>query len=124
MNPSLLNFLGYLFVTLFTADTTLTVCVLTGFEQKVNGVVNYIDDHMGDAVDNINPNGKNIKGALKFTKENVIDVGVDKIYDSMDGLYHGAISRIKGFRSGGSDKIHNIKSKIKSRIDKIKKEVH
>lgn len=122
INPNVLNFLGYLFVALFTADTTLTVCVLTSFEEKVSGVINFVDDHMENAVENINPKGRNIKGALKFTKENIIDTGVDRIYDSMDGFYHGAISRIKGFKDNGSDKVHIIKSIIKDRIDKIRKE--
>jgi len=117
-----LDILGYIFIIIFTADTTLTVSVLTSFEQKVNGAIKFIDEYLDEKVDNINPKDRSLKGALKYTKENFVDAGADRLYDSMDSLYHGAISRIKGFRSSGSDRIHSIKSKIKNRIDKIKNE--
>lgn len=120
INSNLLQLISLFSVMLFTADLTLTVSVLGDFEKKVINLQKSIDEHMIKQVKSINPKGRNIKGALKFTKESIIDKGAEKLSESMGSVYHGAISRVKGFRSSSSETIHLIKNSIKLKSERLR----
>lgn len=113
IDVNLLQLISLLAMMLFTIDATLTICVLGDFEKKVINLQDFVDGYMDEQVKNINPKGRNIKDALKFTKESIIDRGAEKLSESMDVVYHSAISRIKGFKSHSSETIHLIKNSIK-----------
>ncbi len=121
VNNRLIEIISYIIVVIISVDATLTISVLSSFEDKVSIANNYINEYLSNTVENINPSGKNLKEAIKYTKENVIDTGAEKVVDTMNFLYHGAISRIKGFRNSSNEGISVLKSKIKNRINNIRK---
>lgn len=115
INATVLEVLSYLIILALGIDVTLTISVLSSFEDKVTAINNYINDHMNDAVDNINPKGRNIKGAIKATKENLVDAGIDKLTSRMGIMHQRIISRIVGFKNTSPDG-NDIKNKIKDKI--------
>lgn len=120
LNIKLISVLSYIFIVLYAVDTTLTVSVLSGFESRVQSIELFINERLTDKVEDINPKGRNIKGAIRYTKDNIIDSGVDKAVNTMDYFYHETISRVKGFKNSSSDIIQIIKSKIKDKVDSIR----
>lgn len=120
INKNVLDLLSYIFVMLISIDSTLTVCVLTTFEDRVSNIQKYLDEHFSEVVSNINPNEISIKGALKHTKENIIDTNAKRISDSMSKIYHLAIGRVTSFSKSNNEKIYFIKDSIKNYIDRKK----
>ena len=88
--------------------------------SRVQDVELLINERLTDTVEGINPKGRNIKGAIKYTKDNIIDNVVNRVVNTSDFFYHDTISRIKGFRSSSSDRIQLIKNKIKDKIKDIR----
>lgn len=118
INENVVQLASYILIALVSADITLTVSELSRFEEKVSELDRYINEHMSNTVENINPKGINLKGAIVNAKENIIDEGVTKLSERMNYLSNGAISRIKGFRDSQNERIHLIKTKVKERIRK------
>ena len=120
INATIIELISLLSIMLITADATFTVSVLTDFENRVNDLQNMINERMEYQVESINPNGKNIKDALIHTKENIIDGGINHLSNSMNSVYHSAISRIRSFKDSGSETIHMIKDEIKKQGAKLR----
>lgn len=116
LNETLVSVLSYVFIALISIDTTLTVSMLSNFNEKVNAVNNYINTHLDDAIDSANPKGRSIKGAIIHTKESIIDTGVDKAVSRMSVISHMAVARIKKFK----DTPEGIKNRIRDKIINIR----
>ena len=119
-NPVLIEVLSYIFVCLVVVDTTLSVCVLKGLENRVNGINEMINERLGSVVENINPKGRNLKHVVIKTVDSVEERDIDRLVGSMGKLHQYAIYKIKGFSKSSSNRINSIKSKIKERIDIIR----
>lgn len=117
LNENLVQIFSLFSMMIIGADMTLTINSLSNFEKRVTNIQDFINDHMSERVENINPNDRSIKGAIKYTKEN----GLDRIADSMSYLGKKAVSRVIGFRSVSNEKIQNLMTRIKEKIDSKKK---
>lgn len=120
VNPILIEVLSYIFVALVVLDTTLRVCVLNGFENRIHGIQENINDRLGDVVENINPKGRNLKRVIIQNKEDIEKKDIDRLIKSMGSLHKIAIYKIVGFKETSGEAISSIKSRIKERIDNIR----
>jgi len=118
INPLILEIMSHTFMMLLSADTALTVSVLSNFEDRVYALEETIDAKLSEAINNVNPKGRNVKNAIIYTKENIIDTAVEKAIKSTNKVHHGAIKRIRKFKNTSSETIDLIKDRIKSKIVK------
>lgn len=120
LNPILLEVISYILIALVSIDTATTIAVLSDFEDRVDSLDKFINEHVDTAVETINPKRRNIKNAIIYTKENVIDNVVEKYIDNKNRLYYSVISRVKSFKDSSSSRAQTLKSKIKERIDTLR----
>lgn len=118
ISPLALQIMAYICLAIFSADFAITVTVLSNFEKRLYSLEEYIDAKMSEAINTVNPKKRNLKNALVYTKENIIDNIVERSYKQMDFIHHSAIKKIRKFKNTSSDTINELKDKIKIKVGK------
>lgn len=123
-----LQLFSVILTVIFTADVTTTISVISDFEDRVSLADNFINEHMEQLLSNVIKQDKTIAdrfyGAMdkiEDTRQKIVNERAEKIVSSMNGVYHSAISRIKGFRHKGSERLNNTLNIFKEKADKFRK---
>ena len=125
LNENLCQCLALFLTFLFTLDLTLTVSVLTGFENRVESMDSFINEHMDSLISNILDENKGLDkkfyGAvdkIDETRKRLISARIEKVVSSMNDLYRISVSRIKRFTGRNAGRMNDMLRAIKHRINK------
>ena len=125
MNETLVQLLAIALTIVFTADLTVTVTVLSGFEKRIIAMDDFINDHMDLLVGNVLDESKGLDkkfygvvDKVDEKKKKLIDDRIDRMVTSMNGMYHGIIYRIKGYRGKNARRLDVILKAVKDKIRK------
>ena len=129
LNDEMAQFMALLCTSLFVADTTLTVSVITTFIKRIENIDNHINDTMDSFVGNFLDESKGINNHFYNTVDRVsearkklIDRRIDRAIDSMSSASRFVLNRVKGFKGTvHSMRMNEILGRIKNRV-KIRKD--
>ena len=126
---TLTEVLAILLTFLFTVDLTLTVTIVSGFENRVEAMDNFINEHMDDLVSNYLDESKGWNNKfysavdrLEEGRKRLISDRIEKTVNSMNGIYHETLSRIKGYRGKNASRLNYMLKRIKHKIGRNKDE--
>ncbi len=130
IDQTVCELLALLLCALFAADTTVTVCVISSFIRRVERFDNSINEHMDSFFSNFLDESKGINNKfysavdkIEDRRKRFIDSRIERAIDSMDDVYKGILSRIKGFRGNMySVRLNEVLSKVRNRIKRKKDE--
>ena len=130
IDPLWNQFLALVITALFAADTTLTVCVISGFIRRIENLDNFINGHMDSFVGNFLDESKGIGNhfysavdRIEEGRKKLIDARVQRAADSVGSLYRVVLLRIKGFRGSiHSARLNDVLGRIRRRIKREKDE--
>ena len=121
--------LSIILTILFTVDLTMTVSIISGFENRVEAMDNFINEHMDVLVANyldeskgLNNKFYNAVDRIDEGRKRLINDRIDKTINSMDRVYHETLSRIKGYRGKNASKLNYMLKKVKQKIGRNKDE--
>lgn len=113
------DIISLVLVFLFTADLTLTLCVLSTFISRVENLENRINEHMDEIVGNVTDESKGINSYFYSAFDKIENSGRKLIYRPF-GIFsdfaRGILSRVKGFRGKSASRMNAILYRIKNRI--------
>ena len=113
------DIISIILVMLFTADFTLTICVLSTFIARVENLENNINEHMDVLVGNVTDESKGLNTYF-YNAVDKIESGGKKLIYKPFGIFSDAaraiLSKIKGFRGNSDSRINRILRAIKNRI--------
>lgn len=130
LNDETAQFLALLCTSLFTADLTLTISVITAFIKRIENIDNHINDTMDSFVGNFLDESKGINNRfystvdrVSETRKRLIDRRIDRAIDSMSSANRYILTKVKGFRGNiHAVRMNEILSRIKNRIKRRKDE--
>ena len=109
--PSWMEFLSLLMMAVVAADTTLTVSVLTHFEQNVISLESTLNQHMDQFVNSIQEKTQEASANFaeeraRFSRENL-----ERSIQNMEKTHRLALKRVQGFRSSDKEKEKRVYSR-------------
>ena len=118
--PSWMEFLSLILMAVVAADTTLTVSVLTHFEQNVVALESTLNQHMEQFVSSIQEKTQEASANFaeeraRFSRENL-----ERVIQNMEKTHRLALKRVQGFRSSDKEKEKRVYSR-EMVLDSIKK---
>ena len=121
--PSWMEFLSLVLMAVVAADTTLTVSVLTHFEQNVIALEATLNQHMDQFVNSIQEKTQEASANFaeeraRFSRENL-----ERSIQSMEKTHRLALKRVQGFRSTDKEKEKRVYSR-EMVLDSIKKYIN
>ena len=120
------QFLAMLCVMLFSADTTLTICVLSSFIRRVENLDSHFNDYMDSFVGNFLDESRGINNHFYSAVDRITDAGKkltdNRAFDLMGVLYGRIISRVKRFTGRSASALNKRLSRIKKRFKRNKDE--
>ena len=121
--PSWMELLSLLFMAVVAADTTLTVSVLTHFEQNVIALESALNQHMDQFVSTIQEKTQEASANFseeraRFSRENL-----ERVIQNMENTHRLALKRVQGFRSTEKEKEKRVYSR-EMVFDSIKKYIN
>jgi len=118
--PLTMQIMALVMVALFSADLTLTICVLSSFINRVKNLDDLINQTMDDFVnshmsDSLRLNDKFFTAMDKIdvVRRKIINDRIDKADRNKIALYKRILYRIRGFRGENKDVLNRILSRIK-----------
>ena len=129
MPDNLAQIIAYLLIIMMTVDLTVTVSIISGFENRFEAMDRFINEHMDVLVANYLDESKGLNNKF-YSAVDRIDEGrkrlindrIDRTIASMNGIYNTALSHIKGYRGKNAFKLNYMLKRIKQRIGKNKDE--
>ncbi len=130
MDPLWCEALAMLIIALLAADTTVTVCVISGFIRRVENIDNNINEHMdaffGNFLDESKGIGNHFYNAVDKIEEKrkkIIDARIERGIESMGEVYRTVLSGVKGFRGNvHSARLNEALGRVKNRFKRNKDE--
>ena len=123
INPTVKLLLAFLILILISVDTTLTVVTLSNFLERIGHAESFVNEHMDLLVSHILDESKGLNNKfysavdrVEEAKKRVVDERIDRFVNSMNGLSHRSINRIKKFTGKNAEKLNSILIKIKDKI--------
>ena len=118
--PQLLrDIISLIMVFIFTADLTLTLCVLSTFISRVDNLENRINEHMDEIIGSVTDESKGINSYFYSAFDKLENSGRKYIYRPF-GIFsdyaRGILSRVKGFRGKSAAKLNMVLNRVKNRI--------
>ena len=131
INPILLGFLekipplamqiaALVMIALFSADLTLTICVLSSFINRVKNLDDLINQTMDDFVDNhmsdslrLNDKFFGAMGKIEDVRRRIINDRIDKADKNKVAFYKRFFYRIRGFTGENREILNRILNRIK-----------
>ena len=122
--------LALLLVSLFAADTTLTVCVISNFIRRVERFDSAVNEHMDSFFGNFLDESKAVNSKfysavdkIEEKRKRIIDIRIERAIDAMSDVYRRIILRIRGFRGNiHAPRLNEILGRIRRRISRKKDE--
>lgn len=123
ISPSWMEFLSLILMAVIAADTTLTVSVLTHFEQNVIALESALNLHMDQFVSAIQEKTQGATATfaeerVRFSRENL-----ERTVQNMEKVHRLALKRVQGFRSTDKEKERRVYSR-EMVFDSIKKYIN
>jgi len=125
MNAVVLQILSLTMIMVLSADLTLTVSVLSGFENRVEAMDSFINEHMNALFGMVLNEDKAINQRFYSTmdkfdesRKRLINDRIEKTISSMDNSYQIVLSKVKGFRGKNSKRLNYMLKRIKDKFVK------
>ncbi|MBQ6333503.1 MAG: putative ABC transporter permease [Erysipelotrichaceae bacterium] len=130
INGEICQLIALIFMGVFAADLTVTICVIGGFIRRVENAENFLNEHMDSLVSNFLDESKAINyrfysavDKVEERRKKMIDARFERIADSYTRTYRRIISGVKGFRGNRySIRLNEALTKIKNRMKRTKDE--
>ena len=111
ISPAWMEALSLVFMAVVAADTTLTVSVLTHFEQNVIAIESTLNQHMEEFVSSIQEKTQEASANFaeeraRFSRENL-----ERSIQNMEKTHRLALRRVQGFRSTDKEKEKRVYSR-------------
>lgn len=127
INDNVADIISLLLCVIFTADFTLTISVLSSFQERVMMADDYINEHMESLVGTVTDESKGIGSKfynavdrLEEARKRVIGDRIEKIKGPMARLHAHSLSKIKGFTGKNAAKLNKALSAVKHMFERVR----
>ena len=121
------DLISLMITVIFTADLTLTISALSSFQERVENIDGFINEHMDVLVGNVTDESKGIGNKfynavdrIEETRKKVINGRIEKAIGPMFRISGLALSKIKRFTGKNAARLNYALGRVKERISRIK----